>query len=387
MSERERTPQTLVLQNLSAAEFGDRTNDFSDPQGSQIFQILLKNSKLKDSARNFVAICEGDISAVPSLEDFLVGKNIPVSKPRINIHIPTAPRTAAYISAFPVVDALGFQLAEKHVGDKIELIGQIVEVKADVGRRGRGRDKPYVFINFGPWRGSIVKISIWSEGLAKLKEQPSPSWVGRWVSVTGLLDPPYQSRKFGYTHLSVTVQEDGQIQTLNEAQAQFRLGKRTASSTFVPPTQKQGRTASSAPGSSFPGVAKGTKTTGTSTNKDILKKYGSRPSQAPSWTQPQSSAGVPAGVAQKVAQQSFLQRVPTWAWVALFLLAIYLLFGYLGGPKQTTPYTKNTQLPAPSHPASQLNNNAPRDVIRPPDTSPSSRPDAVPNAFPNTRNH
>jgi hypothetical protein len=200
-------------------------NDFVDPQNSAIFQILLNNQKLKDAARNFAAICVADISAVPTLEDFLSGKNIPAVKARVDIRLVTPPK---YISAFPVVDALDFASAEKHVGDKIELIGQIVEVKLDVGRRGKGKDKPYVFINFGPWRGRIVKISIWSEGLAKLKEQPSKNWVGQWVSVTGLLDPPYSNRRFGYTHLSVTVQEDGQIQHLTETQARFRLGKSVA---------------------------------------------------------------------------------------------------------------------------------------------------------------
>ena len=131
------------------------------------------------------------------------------------------------------MDALDFKDAERHVGDKIELIGQIVEVKHDVGRRGRGKDKPYIFINFGPWRGSIVKISIWSNR-SKLKEQPSKKWVGRWVSVTGLLDPPYRSPRFGYTHLSVTVQEDGQIQTVDEKQARFRLGSGTVAAITVP---------------------------------------------------------------------------------------------------------------------------------------------------------
>ena len=116
-----------------------------------------------------------------------------------------------------------FDAASRRVGDRIELVGKIVEVKRDTGRRGRGRGRPYVFINFGPWRGNIVKISIWSEGLAELKEQPSAAWVNRWVSVVGLMDPPYDSKKYGYRHLSVTVEKDGQIQFLDETQARFRL--------------------------------------------------------------------------------------------------------------------------------------------------------------------
>src|SRR5262249_12457148 len=216
-----------------------------DPNNSVVFQTLLNNPKLKNSTRNFAAICEADIGAVPTLEDFLNGRNIPAAKARTDIRIPTGP--VAYISAFPVIDALNFEAAARHVGDKVELIGQIVEVKEDVGRRGRGQGKPYVFINFGPWRGNIVKISIWSEGLAKLKDKPSKSWVGRWISVTGLMDPPYSSKRYHYTHFAVTVQEDGQIKVLDEKQARFRLGKAAGvaappqkpTASFKPPTHNQ----------------------------------------------------------------------------------------------------------------------------------------------------
>ena len=70
----------------------------------------------------------------------------------------------------------------------MELVGRIVEVKPGARKRRKGPPRRYVFINFGSWRGNIVEISIWSEGLAKLKEQPSNAWIGRWVSVTGLMD-------------------------------------------------------------------------------------------------------------------------------------------------------------------------------------------------------
>jgi hypothetical protein len=90
---------------------------------------------------------------------------------------------AAYIPPYPVVDALNFSAALARVGDRVELIGRIVEVKPGARKRGKGRAQRYVFINFGSWRGNVVKISIWSDGLAKLKEQPSNAWIGRWVSV------------------------------------------------------------------------------------------------------------------------------------------------------------------------------------------------------------
>jgi hypothetical protein len=264
-----------------------KANDFADPQQSQIFQWLLARPKLKDQARNLAAICEADIAAVPTLEDFLAGRNIPTAKAH------KAPlRTKAYISAFPVVDALDFAAALRCVGDRVELIGKIVEVKHDVGRRGRARGKPYVFINFGPWRGSIVKLSIWSEGLTNLKEQPSSAWIGRWVSVTGLMDPPYTSKRYGYTHVSISVDQDGQIQRLDEAQARFRLGSGSGTSP--------------------------------SSNQDILKKYvqTKTPSTA---AQPQHRPSAYKPSAPSHSTPGFLSQILGWVWLAGIIALIFFL--------------------------------------------------------------
>ena len=211
-----------------------KANDFADPQNSAVFRRLLAMPKLKEHARNFAAICEAPLAAVPTLDEFLAGRNIPAAKTPIEASPPPAakPRTAAYIPAYPVVDALNFSAALQRVGDRVELIGRVVEVVPGSRKRGKGKAKRYVFINFGSWRGNIVKISIWSDGLAKLKEPPSNAWVGRWVSVTGLMDVPYETKR--YKHLSITVQEDGQIQQLDEAEAGFRLAS------IAPPPRDRG---------------------------------------------------------------------------------------------------------------------------------------------------
>jgi hypothetical protein len=213
-----------------------KANDFADPPSSEIFRRLLAIPKLKEQARNFAAICEAPLAAVPTLDEFLAGRNISAAKTAIKTSpAPAATqRAAAYIPAYPVVDALDFSAALQRVGDRVELIGRIVEIKPGARKQGKGRAKPYVFINFGSWRGNIVKISIWSDGLAKLKEKPSNAWIGRWVSVTGLMDVPYESKR--YKHLSIAVQEDGQIQQLDEVEAGFRL----ASMSKAPPPRSGG---------------------------------------------------------------------------------------------------------------------------------------------------
>src|SRR5262249_3050914 len=173
----------------------------------------------------FAAICAAPLAAVPALDDFLAGRNIPAAQRSITTSAAPKARTrvAAYMPAYPVVDALDFSAALQRVGDRVELIGRIVEVKPGSRKRGKGAAKPYVFINFGSARGNTVRISVWSEGLAKMKERPSKGWVGRWVSVTGLMDVAYQNKRYGLKHLSVTVHDDGQIKEIEESEAGFRL--------------------------------------------------------------------------------------------------------------------------------------------------------------------
>ncbi|MGP5481108.1 protein kinase family protein, partial [Pseudomonas helleri] len=127
-----------------------------------------------------------------------------------------------YQGAYLVCDATKYAQVLAQVGSRIELIGQIHSVRTGWG----ANKKPYVFVNFSDWRGQAVKLAIWSDGMKAIGSNvPDKSWVGRWLSVTGLVDPPYkgQAKAVSYTHLSLTITASGQIQQLPEQEAQFRL--------------------------------------------------------------------------------------------------------------------------------------------------------------------
>jgi len=298
-----------------------KANDFADPQNSEIFRRLLAMPKLKGQARSFAAICEASLAAVPTLDEFLSGRNIPAAKTPINATLtPAAKPAAAYIPAYPVVDALNFSAALQRVGDRVELIGRIVEIKPGSRKQGKGPNKRYVFINFGSWSGNIVKISIWSDGLARLKDKPSAAWVGRWVSVTGLMDVHETKR---YRHLSITVQEDGQIQWLDEAQAGFRL----AGIVMAPPPRDRvstGAASSGSPVAAPPAAAAKPKTL--------------RP-RSQGTTRGHKRAGrqqpIPAATIAVTAQQGtqspgrFLAAIPRWMWaIGTFIVLIALIRMY-----------------------------------------------------------
>lgn len=196
-----------------------RANDFDDPQSSAVFSLLYGKTAFSQDASRFASICKAPLARIPTLDDFLSGRNIPHEVIKIST-TPALQKVRVYISAYPVLDAKDFDLCMRHVGDRVELIGQIVEVKESRTRHG----KPYVFINFGPWQGQIVKISVWSEGLAALHPKPSQSWVGKHISVVGLMEPPYASKRYRYSHLAISITQNQQISFISAEEAAFRLG-------------------------------------------------------------------------------------------------------------------------------------------------------------------
>ena len=201
-----------------------RANDFADPEASDAFAALASNPSLVADAKNFAAICKSPVAKVPTLSDFVAGRSIPSAAVDLSgLPKPNA-APALYASPYAVAPADDYARCLKLVGDRVEVVGRVVEVSEKKSRYG----KPYVFVNFGSWRGEIFKISIWSGGLAAIKAPPDQSWVGQWVSVVGLMEPPYRSNRYKYSHLSINVEASNQLTRISEPEALWRLGRGAA---------------------------------------------------------------------------------------------------------------------------------------------------------------
>jgi hypothetical protein len=205
-----------------------RANDFADPERSAVFDILRQHGHLKPAAERFAAICRADIAAVPSLVDFLAGRNIQNESAAAATEPPTGaarPRAARYIGPCPVLRADDFAEVGGSVGRRIELVGQVRKVKRGIGERGNRRGKPCVLVDFGPPRGDGVRVSVWAENSGQLRDAPDASWVGRWVSTVGLVEPPRTERSFWreQTHLGISTENPHEIDLISEDEARFRL--------------------------------------------------------------------------------------------------------------------------------------------------------------------
>jgi hypothetical protein len=57
--------------------------------------------------------------------------------------------------------------------------------------------------------------------------RPSEAWAGKWISVIGLVEPPYEGAHYGrpYRNVGITVTLSNQIIHISEREAKFRLGR------------------------------------------------------------------------------------------------------------------------------------------------------------------
>jgi hypothetical protein len=214
-----------------------RANDLADPDNSSIFARLAAYPQLTRDVRAFAEICKRDFLKIPQLREFISGITpVPVivdqstAKSVANSPAQLLPyalvsnvfyQKAAYISQYPVLDAGDYYLYAGRVGQLVELVGRIVEIRKGKTRHG----KPYVFINFAHWQGKCVKITLWSDALDGGGSQPDEKWVGRWVTVRGLVEPIYSNKRYGYEHISITPPLASMITELSQGEALYRLGR------------------------------------------------------------------------------------------------------------------------------------------------------------------
>ncbi len=327
----------LLIDSNLYQRFGDggntivfKANDFSDPSSSEIFKILRTDPHTAPSAEAFAKICSSDIVNVPTISDFLSQRNIPspVSAATTKASGPTAP-AKVYLGAYPVVDGNQFSNVLNHVGDKVELISQVVEVKQGVGRRGRSYGKPYVFINFTPWRGNNVKLTIWSEALLTFQSKPDAALVGKWISVVGLVDPPYEGK--GYQSVGITIDNGNQVHILDAQEADFRLKKfqgvsRSRNESVIAglgPTLKTDT-------SSKPPIRTSTASKSKSRNRDILDTIQGTQQSGQTTSSPPPTAGrsgSQAGGVPNIPSNQTSPGIPGWVvalGIALLMLMIIL---------------------------------------------------------------
>lgn len=302
-----------------------RATDFTDPGSSTIFKRLIGNSTVAIQAKALAAISLSEFNRTPTLADFLSGKGIP--ERQIIVHTkPVAP--PQYISQYTVLDARDYAAFLRNVGSLVELVGQVTDVKRGYSPKAR---RPYIFVNFGDWRGSIVKLTIWSTALPKLQNLVDSELKGKWVSVVGLVEPPYVNRKYNYSHISIDINGANQIKVIAQGEAVFRLGVKLYAANIRAPEVNvavvekirartgSGPRARPAPPTTPAALTPRFPISGNAAILDQIRKA----HEAGSWSSTSPVQPVSAPPTSKPKKK--LTKIPWWVWVAALLALVFIL--------------------------------------------------------------
>ena len=222
----EEKPAYWTKTNSSDEKVLFETTDYIAPYGSQTFNELKADAKFSKQIAILQQICLSDFDDIPDAANYIQFKPSPTTQKK-----PQQPQTISisYQGNYTVLDATNVGQIASHVGDVVEIVGRIIGTK-DGWTRGYGRhgNRPYMFVNFKPWRSRVdtFRLVLWSEVLDQFAQMGVTSVPGRitgqYISIVGMVN--VYTNQYGTTYQLVPSAAK-QIQIIDSTEADFRLGK------------------------------------------------------------------------------------------------------------------------------------------------------------------
>jgi hypothetical protein len=198
-----------------------RADDFVNVETSQLLSEMSALPQLAQYVDRFRGICKLEFEKVPTLNQFIQGNFVyPKVIPRkATSSTPASIKRSQYL----ILDAAKTGSLNEHIGERIEVVGQI-----SASRRGWARNRrPYVFINFGFYPNHTFTLVLWSINLATFQRSGinPQDYEGKWVKVSGVIGS-YKGKP------QMLIETPSQIQILsNEQEAKQWLGGQAPIST------------------------------------------------------------------------------------------------------------------------------------------------------------
>jgi serine/threonine protein kinase len=160
--------------------------DYVDPNSSPILQELQRIPALKDRVEQFVLACRTPLEQLPNLSDFLSGENRITTSQAVTKFI-----TRTQLYQHPVLDVLDDATIRANMGNVVQIVGRITQVKRWTAINGR----PMAFVNFSHYRQGRFFIVVWEEVLEEFRVNRSDiaDLESEWITVVGLVEE-YQGR-------------------------------------------------------------------------------------------------------------------------------------------------------------------------------------------------
>jgi hypothetical protein len=203
--------------------------DFINPSSSPVLDAIARIPHLVPRVAAFVDMCQPSARDAFSLKEFCAGySGRSTAMPATS----SPPQRGDYASDFDVADGMDFKKALQFVGQPVELIGQVLQLKE---QSGQGVVLLRFGVKFAETPAVVVPQEVFSAwpGAKRMHSRP-------WVSARGILRA---HTSWGYSTVQVLVREASDIEVLpGKEEARIRLGHAPAisASPSPPPTPSTG---------------------------------------------------------------------------------------------------------------------------------------------------
>ena len=220
-------PEYWTKTNSSDEKVLFETTDYLAPYGSPTFNELKADARFAKQISVLQQICLSDFNSIPDAATYLLFVPSHSTTKRAQ---QSQTVTISYKGNYSVLDATNVAAIASHVGDVVEIVGMITDTK-EARTKGRGvrGNRPYVFMNFQPWRPRVdtFRLVLWSEILDQFAQMGVNSVSGRftnkYVSIIGMINV-FKSPRFGITY-QLILKTAKQLQVIDRAESDFRLGR------------------------------------------------------------------------------------------------------------------------------------------------------------------
>lgn len=202
--------------------------DYSAPYGSKTFSELKADVRFAQQISILQKICSSPFDQIPDAENYLSFSQVSVQ----NQAKQAQPVSISFQGAYKVLDARDVSEIAKHVGDVVEIVGRVINIKSGItgsnGKTGQHNNLPYRFINFRYWIRNVDNfyLVLWNDGLNEFRKRGCPfnekKFDNKFVSAIGMITK--YNGKYG-TAYQLVLETPTKIKIITEDDANFRLGK------------------------------------------------------------------------------------------------------------------------------------------------------------------
>ena len=217
-----------------------RSGDLRNPLISPTFYEISKTCTNLHPLKCLASICIRPFKDIPDPryyyeENYKTIDGIEFSQATLKRKVITETKNKSqpYLSEYPIRNGNHTESLFKNIGDRIEIIGKVLDVRSGKTQFGNNRKlRPYIYLDFEELKnGKLFRIKFLPDLVegAILSDAilPNEKWVLKWITITETIQPQniinHPSFPDGLTEIFMIVKNLNQVKVLSESEAIYRL--------------------------------------------------------------------------------------------------------------------------------------------------------------------